>query len=518
MTNRRDDMLESKQPNESKYMNKINLTKTGLFVSCIIGSSTIYSQDRPNIIYILADDLGSGDISSINKNSFVKTEAIDRLAKEGVLFSDAHTPSSVSSPTRYGVVTGRYCWRTKLQAGVLWGASPLLLKEEEPTVASLLKANGYSTAVVGKWHLGLGWQNIKNDAVADFEKPISNGAHSVGFDYSYIMPASLDIPPYIYIKNGKQTAPATRIIDGTTGYNFYRKGNIADDFDINNTLDHFSDVAVEYIEERAKEDKPFFLYYPLTAPHAPIIPSQKFKGESGGTDYTDFLLHVDDVVARVVDAVKRSGIEEETIIIFTSDNGCSPAARFDELAKIDHDPSYIYRGMKADIYEGGHRVPFIVKYPNVAKVGHVSTQLTCLTNLYATCAEIIGADMTENEGVDSHSILSALQGAESTSDIAVVHHSVDGYFSIRKGDWKLIVAKGSGGWSDPKPGKEAHDAPAMQLFNLKDNIAEDSEYNLYDIERDRAHDLFIELTTIVDNGRSTKGKRQGNDVHVRIMR
>lgn len=469
------------------------------------------SKALPNIVYILADDMGFGDVSALNEQSKLNTVNIDSMTNNGMVFLDAHTPSSVCTPTRYGILTGRYAWRTSLANGVTWSWSPPLIDKNRSTVASLLKKHAYHTACIGKWHLGLGW--VKDSAdVADITQKLTEGPLDNGFDYFFGITASLDIPPYIYIENTKSTTPNIDSIEARDGKAFWRKGQIGDDFEMEQVLPKLTEKAVNYINQQAKSSDPFFLYFPLPAPHTPILPSPEFQGKSGTNEYGDFVLMVDDVVGQIRKALSENGIAENTLLIFTSDNGCSPTADFEELEQFEHDPSFIYRGHKADIFEGGHRVPFIMEWPKVIAAGSKSEETTCLTDLMATTAAIIGDTLAANEGEDSFDFLPILKGNELKAPIreATVHHSVNGSFSIRQGDWKLSFCPGSGGWSDPRP-KEAREQglPPIQLHNLKEDPSEQN--NLAASEPELVGRLTNLLEQYIQNGRSTPGMKQQND-------
>ncbi len=463
-------------------------------------------ETLPNIVYILADDMGYGDVSAYNKDAAWTTTHIDRIAAEGMLFTDAHSGSAVCSPTRYGVLTGRYAWRTRLKEGVLWSWDESLIEPAESTIGTMLQEVGYTTACVGKWHLGLGWQFFEGTTdSADFSKALSSGPTSVGFDYFFGITASLDIPPYVYIENDRATMVPTRYTSNESEMGWWRNGLTGDDFDHHQVLPVLTEKAVEFIDRQASpgNQKPFFLYFPLPAPHTPILPLDEFKGKSHTNAYGDFMLQVDHTVGLVLEALERNGIEEKTLVIFTSDNGCSPEAEFEELALFGHDPSYHFRGAKADIYEGGHRVPFAVRWPGKIKAGSRSQQVICLTDLMATVASIIGYELEEDEAVDSYNLLPILQG-RSTGALrkATVHHSVNGSFAIRSGDWKLILCPGSGGWSSPKPEtEEVEGLPPIQLYNLADDPGETN--NLSSQEPRLVKELSTLLEKYVHEGRST---------------
>lgn len=512
-----------------KFTNNIYTLKTSilfknytffcLLAFTLINHHTIFSQEKklPNIIYILADDLGYGDISHLNNNSKIITPSIDKLASEGISFTDAHSNSAVCTPTRYGILTGRYAWRTWMKSGVLWSYDKPLIAKNRETVASMLKKNGYTTACIGKWHLGLGWQKNK-DSTINFKKPIKETPNDIGFDEFYGITASLDIPPYFYIKNRKITASKISTINATTGKGFWREGPIGNDFKHEDVLPHLTNKAIEYINKQSKRKKPFFLYLPLPAPHTPILPTPKFKGKSKAGEYGDFVLMVDDVVKQVEEALKINGISENTLLIFTSDNGFAPAANTQEQLAFGHTPSKNYRGYKADIYEGGHRIPFIAKWPSQIKEGISSNQTICLTDLMATTAAITKTKLQANEAEDSYNILPVLLDKKLKDPIreATIHHSIDGVFAIRQGKWKLIFGAGSGGWSYPtKKETQSLKLPLLQLYNLETDASETT--NVTENNPKIVEKLTILMKKYIDNGRSTPGKPQKNDTETLFL-
>ena len=472
---------------------------------------------HPNIIYILADDLGYGDLSCLNDSSKIHTPNLDKLAEQGITFTDAHSNSAVCTPTRYGILTGRYAWRSRMKSGVIWSYDEHLIEPDRTTVASLLKEYGYNTACIGKWHLGLDW--AKDTAgVPQFMEPINNSPVTNGFDYFFGITASLDIPPYFYIENDQITATSIDTIEAMQGKMFWRKGPIGNDFKHIEVLPKLTEKAVAFIAEQSKTDNPFFLYFPLPAPHTPILPTEEFQGKSNTNEYGDFVLMVDDVVRQIEQAIVENGVSENTLIIFTSDNGGSPMADFDELAALGHDPSYIFRGHKADIYEGGHRVPFIVKWPNKIKAGTSSTQIICATDLLATCAAIIGDTLKDYEGEDSYNILPVLLDEKTEQPIreATVHHSINGSFSIRQGKWKLEFCAGSGGWSHPtEPMAKKQDLYPVQLYNLEKDISELN--NLAEQNPEIVKELTALMQKYIDEGRSTPGALQSNEGETPFM-
>ncbi len=482
----------------------------GIFSLLSCSDKSSEQTKNPNIIYILADDMGYGDVSALNDSSAWRTPNMDKLAKEGMTFTDAHSGSAVCTPTRYGVLTGRYAWRSRLKSGVLWSWDTPLIEKNRMTVASLLKQYGYKTACIGKWHLGLGWQYSDEDPDSvDFSKPVLDGPVTNGFDYFYGITASLDIPPYVYIENDQVTSLDVKYTESKDKYGWWRKGLTGSDFSHEQVLPHLTQKAVSFIHEHAGDESPFFLYYAMPAPHTPILPTKEFQGKSGTNPYGDFVLEVDYMIGQVMKAVEKNKLSENTLIIVTSDNGCSPAADFKELAKFNHDPSYVFRGEKADIFEGGHRIPFIVRWPGKVKSGTSSDQTICLTDLLETCAAIVGDKLPSNAGEDSYNLLPLFLNSDYGKTIreATVHHSINGSFSLRKGKWKLEMCSGSGGWSYPTPKQVKNmDLPPIQLYDLENDISE--EHNVYDKYPEVVKEMEDMLKKYISDGRSTPGESQ----------
>jgi arylsulfatase A-like enzyme len=353
----------------------------------------------------------------------------------------------------------------------------------------------------------------------DYSKPIKNGPLDLGFDRFFGIPASLDMLPYVYVENDRVIAAPTETIDGTKGRQFYRGGPIAPGFKHEEVLPMCTQKAVDFIDDHAakKSGDPFFLYFPLSAPHTPILPVEEFQGKSGVGPYGDFVLQCDDTVGQIMQALERHGLTENTLFIVTSDNGCSPMADFDDLARQGHYPSYHFRGYKADIFEGGHRIPFIARWPAAAAAGTTCDDTVCLTDFMATAAAILGVDLPDDAGEDSVSILPDLLGT-ATAPVreATVHHSVNGSFSIRQGKWKLEFCPGSGGWSFPRP-EEAEELglPRFQLYDLNQDIGEKN--NVMDREPDVMERLIELMAKYANEGRSTPGKPQQNDRPVSFL-
>ena len=494
-----------------------------ILIICLFGVLNAMHHARPNLIFVLADDLGIGDVTPTNPEAKIKTPHLQKMADEGITFMDAHSSSAVCTPTRYGVLTGRYNWRSRLARGVLSGTSDHLIPGDRATVGHLLQKVGYHTQMVGKWHLGWDWAKADKSKEKwkdiDFTKPVKNGPNINGFTNYYGHCGSLDMPPYVWVDTGKVTAQPKREegVDRTEDpYGWYRKGPIGPDFKIDEVLPHLFEKSVAYVKERAKKKKPFFLYLPLPAPHTPIVPVPPYKGASKMNPYADFMMQVDGHMGELFAAIKEAGVDENTLVFFTSDNGCSNQANFEKLAEFEHDPSAGFRGHKADIYEGGHRVPLIVRWPNGIKAGQKTHALACLTDLYDTMREITGQKKIDQGGEDSFSLVPAFKGKPKTTRSTLISHSISGHFSIRLGDWKLCLSAGSGGWSAPKEMEaKKQGLPPIQLFNLKQDKGERN--NLQTKNKAKVNELLQVLETEVKNGRSTAGKPVPNDREVSYL-
>ena len=491
-----------------------------IYLSCLLHAK---HHARPNVIFVLADDLGIGDISPTNPDCKIKTPHLQKMADEGITFLDAHSSSAVCTPTRYGVLTGRYNWRSRLARGVLSGTSDHLIPADRATVGHLLQKVGYHTQMIGKWHLGWDWAKADKSEQKwkdiDFTKPVKNGPDINGFSNYYGHCGSLDMPPYVWVDSGKVTALPNREegVDRTEDpYGWYREGPIGPDFKIDQVLPHLFDKSVAYVKERAKKKKPFFLYLPLPAPHTPIVPVPPYKDASKMNPYADFMMQVDGHMGELFTAIKEAGIDENTLVFFTSDNGCSNQANFEKLAEFGHDPSAGYRGHKADIYEGGHRVPLIARWPKGIQGGQNTNAMVCLTDLYTTLEEITGQDRKPDGGEDSFSLLPAFAGKNTTERTTLISHSIDGSFAIRQGDWKLCLSAGSAGWSAPKePDAKKQGLPPMQLYNLKVDKAEQN--NLFEQRKDIVKGLLDLLEKEVSSGRCTPGESVPNDRKVTYL-
>ncbi|MCE9553448.1 MAG: arylsulfatase [Planctomycetes bacterium] len=459
---------------------------------------------HPNIVLILADDLGYGDLQCYCPESKIPTPRLDALAGEGMRFTDAHSPSAVCSPTRYGILTGRYAWRTRLKRWVLSPWDPPLIEAGRLTLPEMLRGAGYRTACIGKWHLGWQWPTKDGKPVdkknlganVDFSKPIGEGPIARGFD-EYFGDDVPNFPPFIFFENDRTLGlPTARKLKSMHGHD----GPMLPGFKQEDVMPAITKRAVAFVDRQAKESpkRPFFLYVPLTAPHTPIVPAAEFRGRSKAGLEGDYTVQVDDTVGQIVDALKRNGQADNTLLIFTSDNG-SPGYLTNEhqpgaiLEKHGHRPSGPLRGLKADAWEGGHRVPLIVRWPGMVKPGAKCDETTCLIDLMATLGEVVEKKLPEGAAEDSLSMLPLLTGAKHDKPLheTTILHSGDGTFIVRQGAWKLILGRGSGGFSKFQPAK---DAPAGQLYKLDADLAEKN--NLYNQHPEIVQRLTQELEKV----------------------
>lgn len=481
---------------------KINLKKC--IVALSLCSATL-AAEKPNIVFVLCDDLGYGDIKCLNpERGKIATPGVDRLAREGMIFTDAHSGSSVCTPTRYGLLTGRYSWRTKLQDGVVQGFDDNLIAEDRPTVASFLKQQGYHTGIVGKWHLNFNYQDSKSGqiipktkgrALAPIGSTIPDGPEKRGFNYFH----------------GFHHAGSMKVV-------IEHDKVIAHEDEIH-MLPRITQHSVDYINARGVDKKPFFLYVPYGSPHTPILPTKEWQGKSGISPYADFVMETDDGFKQILDALDKNDLTKNTIVIFSADNGCSKAAGFKVLEKHGHYASAHMRGSKADLWDGGHRVPFVVRWPGKVEAGSTSDQLICLTDFFATTADTLGIPLPKASAEDSVSFLPAFKGEPIVSTRnGVIHHSVSGHFSYRMDNWKLLLSYGSGGWSaiNEKTAIKKK-APEAQLYDLSKDPSETT--NLYHKHPEIVDKLLKQLTEDVNSGRSTEGEASKNDIdHIKLWK
>jgi len=508
-----------------------------LLAACAILSTAPLARSaepasKPNIIFLLADDLGYGDVGCYNPQSKIPTPNLDRLAAEGIRFTDAHAPDAVCTPTRYGILTGRYCFRSRLKSGVLapWGAP--LIEDRRLTVPAMLRMQGYTTACIGKWHLGFNWPTTDSeppsskDGIANinFAKPLEGGPIARGFDYFFGCDAP-NFPPYCFIENDRtvgipnEPAPMTK-----TGMN--RPGPCVPNWKLVDILPTLARRAVRYIEETAKTGKPFFLYFPITSPHFPVVPAPEFKGKSAAGDFGDYVVQTDAVVGQVLDALQRAGVAEKTLIIFTSDNGpevveVDPGA-YERIRLYGHRSMGDWRGVKRDAWEGGHRVAFLARWPGQIKPGSVSDETICHVDFMRTAAAITGAVVPPDAAEDSYNILPILTGQEHSKPLreATILHSANGKFALRQDDWVLIAAQtgddngphGEPAWLKAERGYTANDLPG-ELFDLRVDPIE--RRNLYAEKPDIVQRLAALLAKYKSNGRSTPGPASSPTANLR---
>lgn len=467
--------------------------------------------ERPNIVLILADDMGYGDLSCYSPTSRIPTPHLDGVAAEGMRLTDAHAPSAVCTPTRYALLTGRYCWRSRLKSGVLDGYSGPLLEEGRPTLASLLRASGYRTASVGKWHLGWEWARRAGVAAqpgaVDYSARVGRGPLTAGFDSFYGIPASLDMPPYCYVDGDRATAVPDRTIAASPWDAFWREGPIAPDFRHEEVLPALTARAEAEIAAHAAGPQPLFLYFALPAPHTPILPLPSFRGRSGAGEYGDFCVQVDDTVGRVLAALQAVGAERNTLLLFTSDNGPERNA-YERIRRHRHYSMGALRGLKRDLWEGGHRVPFLARWPERIAPATTSAETVSLVDLLATALEVAGVPMPSGAGEDSLSLLPALLGGsvERQRRDAIVYHGIRGELAIRRGRHVYVDAPSGDGngepeWFRQERGYTGHEQPA-ELFDLEDDPQQ--ARNLHAQRPELATELRGLLRRYVEEGRSVR--------------
>ena len=484
----------------------------------------VFSQNKPNIVVILADDLGYGDLKCYNpERSKIDTPHLSRLAEQGMRFTDAHSSSGVCSPSRYALLTGRYHWRSRLQTGIVGVMEHPLIASNRLTIAGLARNNGYTTACIGKWHLGMGWgfeEGQQKQAVAlpmkpgddeaplasdeqkalwktVFSKPITGGPLTAGFE-RYFGTDVPNWPPFCFVENDRTVGVPETFISKkllhTTPHLISRQGPGLKDWNVYEILPTIGKKACAYVREQSATKKPFMLYMPLTSPHEPIAVNEAWKGKSKLHYYADFVMETDDVIGSVLKTIDECGIADNTIVIFTSDNGKASYTGLAELQQLGHYSSGPLRGCKTSVYEGGHRMPFIVRWPGHVKPGSTCNQLVHHTDVIATLSDILNAPLPADAGVDSFSFLSLLKGADKPTRQSAVSCAASGVPGFRSGDWKLVL--------NAKP----------ELYNLAKDIGETTD--LAAQEPERVKEMQAQLETIISEGRSTPGEKQANDVQV----
>ena len=502
------------------------------------------AAQNPNILVILADDLGYGDVQCYNpERGKIPTPNIDKLAAQGMRFTDGHSSSGVCSPSRYTLLTGRYHWRTRLQNGIVGVFGDPLIAPDRMTIGTLAKRQGYRTACVGKWHLGWDWpiskehrhllsprkeladegtKAAKKAAAASafaspeqiaawhdsFTKPIPGGPSTRGFDL-YFGTDVPNWPPFCFIENDRTIGIPTEFLPRELMGNNQasQQGPALKDWKLTGILPTLGDRAAQFITESAQKKEPFLLYLPLTSPHTPLAVNPEWKDKSHLNLFADFVMETDAVVGRVLAALEKSGAADNTLVIFTADNGCAPYIGVKDLEKLGHYPSGPLRGYKADAWEGGHRVPFIVRWPGTVKPGSVCRQLVYQADFLRTLAEVFGVKLPDNAGEDSFSLMPLLKGEDKPVRENAVSASVQGTPALRSGSWKYIPAPGSGGW-----GTGGDQSQPVQLYNLADDISESK--NLAAAMPEKVVEMTALLEKLITDGRSTPGAKQDNDVEV----
>lgn len=471
---------------------------------------------KPNIVLILADDMGYGDLSCYGSKK-IRTPNMDAVAAEGIQFMDAHSSSAVCTPSRYSILNGRYCWRSKLKRGVLGGFGQPLIDPDRHTLPGILKQAGYQTAMFGKWHLGLQWHHKDGSVLAektldgwnegdgwnqsgmdvDYSRPLEGGPVDHGFDYWFGISGSLDMPPYCFIEN-RQTVG---IPDREKSYYApqQRPGLMTPDWEDDKVDLTFTEKAVDYIREQGQKNahEPFFLYMAPSAPHRPCLPPEFMRGKSEAGKRGDMVALLDWTVGQLTAALKETGQYENTLFIVTSDNG----ARLTNFDGKDygHKANGDLRGQKADIYEGGHREPLAIRWPRQIDPGQIRYDLISLMDIMATCADILNIPLPDETAEDSISFYPLLKNPkqpEIGQDAAIqprglrdslIHHAYDGMYSVRKGEWKYIEGLGSGGFSEPRRYTAKDGDAAGQLYNIADDSRE--TLNLWLTRQDKVEEL-----------------------------
>ena len=518
-------------------MNRLSYALVRLIGVCLtvfVGESIALAEKQithdPNIVIVLADDLGYGDVACYNPtHGKIRTPHLDQFASQGMRFTDAHSSSAVCSQSRYSLLTGRYHWRTWLQSGIVNKFGAPLIAPDRVTLADLVRERGYQTACIGKWHMGWNWpipRGREREFLADprntsdpphestqqlwhevFSQQIGGGPLECGFD-SFFGVDLPNFPPFCYIDGDRTVGIPSEVLPAELMTN-----NLADysrpavrNWRLDPILPEIGDRACQFISESAKQRKPFFLYLPITAPHTPLAVNKEWQRKSGLNAYADFVMETDALIGRVLRALEESQVAESTFVLISSDNGCAPYVGIDELASKGHCPNWPYRGFKTDIWEGGHRVPFMVRWPRSVKAGTTCNALVQQMDTLATVAELLNITLPPSVGEDSVSYLPLLLGSKPATRVSAVNQSIHGLFAVRQGPWKLILGPGSGGWakgSDEKP---------QQLYHVDDDPTE--ERNLFGKHPELEKQLAQLMEKIVTDGRSTPGPVQQNDVPV----
>lgn len=471
---------------------------------CLIlaAATSVVCAAPPNIIILYADDMGFGDLGANNPASRIPTPNLDRLAAAGMNFADGHSSSGICSPSRYSLLTGRHHWRDFHH--IVDGLGPSVFRKDRLTMPQMLRVKGYTTACIGKWHLGWNWDAIRkpgspkrsiNPADFDWTKPVPGGPLDRGFDH-YFGDDVINFPPYAWIE-GNILPRAPDIIfrqnpePPKEGNWECRPGPALSDWDFKQVLPVLVQRTVDYVHSRKDAKQPFFLYVPFPSPHAPIIPNDGFDGKSAAGPYGDYVYQTDSACGRILKALDETGRSDNTIVVFTADNGAEIYATA-RREKYGHWSSAPFRGLKRDLYEGGHHVPFIVRWPGVIRPGGKSGALISQVDLMATFAALAGYELPRNAAEDSHNFLPYLRGkTESPPRTSMVHNTFADQYGIREGDWVLV---------NVRPKAPENDMQGLELYNLKEDIGQ--ETNLADKHPDRVKSMRALLKKIREQGHS----------------
>ncbi|TWT68009.1 Arylsulfatase [Crateriforma conspicua] len=490
----------------------------GFVVGCLFGAGSFQAvaEPLPNIVIVYADDMGYGDLAVQNADSKIPTPNLDRLASEGMRFTDAHSSSGICTPSRYALLTGRYHWRKFHGIVNSWGES--VFDPQRTTLPEMLKSRGYATACIGKWHLGWDWAALRKPDVQmigmgrkrtwpadayDWSQPIPDGPLAHGFDH-YFGDDVPNFPPYAWIKDDRVVQPPTVPYvpnpEPDEGSAEGRPGPMVDGWRQDDVMPTLTEHVVQWVDQTAKDDRPFFLYWPWTSPHAPIIPTEAWKGKTNAGPYGDFMAQSDHHLGQLLNALDQHGLTENTLLVFSADNGPEKYA-YERIRNHDHRSAGPLRGLKRDIWEGGHRVPMLIRWPGHVQPGTVNDGLISQVDLFATVAAIVGAEVADGTAEDSHDQTAMLRGEASARE-SVVHNTYENKFAFREGDWVLVDAKTGNhsavpAWFDEAFGYAKDDSSAA-LYRLSDDLSQHD--NLIDRYPDKADDLRAKLNRTRTHG------------------
>ena len=498
-----------------------------VWISIVFMTIPISATARyPNVVLILADDFGVGDIQAHYPDNKIATPHLDRLVQQSISFTDAHSPSAVCSPTRYGLLTGRYAWRTRLQEWVIAAYEPPLIEAGRLTLPEFLRQQGYTTACIGKWHLGWNWPGDSASQMTtqrngqwqqqwDFTKPIRGGPIDRGFDYFFGVDLP-NLPPFTFIRQDRVTVQPTAryrwdLAEGVNLPKGFEGAPMAPNFRLAEILPAITRDAVEQVHQLAQGEAPFFLFFSMTSPHEPIVPTTRFRGKSGIAPIADFVMETDWSAGQVLEAIEEAGVADETLVIFTADNGHSHYTGWQSLIDAGHWPSGPYRGHKGDIWEGGHRVPLIVRWPGCFPAGKQSDQLVCLTDVFATLADAAGAELPWDSAEDSFNFLRDFKAvAPHERRLSLVSHSNHGEFAYRDGPWKIVFR--NIGKLESSRGK----LRVVELYHLEQDTAE--QHNVAADHPEVVAALTQALQRVIEGGASRTGVEAKNDTLVQFRR